>query len=984
MADPDYSTMTDAELLAAAHAAGVDTQAPKTPTDAAVTPAPEQSGLSTAEKVGLGAAGAGTAALVLKFPELRTALENLAARANIAKTEVPVWKQAGLRTAEDAPIARNLAGSSGREALQLHAANVSRTIAANEAGIPAAQAPWLSQDILADAKREPSAVFGRVANTLPTGPLSEQAQNAISTAGLPDTGRMSKGSPQAQAQIEDLRQQLLAPGKMFTGQQVVNEMRGLRQEGFANVASDDVSNQQLGRAQLAMARAITQHINDSIPAGADVTPEQFAAASKTLAKNATIQQALRGNDVDLQVLARIQRADPQLLDGGTKMLADFASTHPEVATLPSMQTRYNPPSAARDVQDISLKNPASWIRPALGGLARRALVGDPDAAIAQANQMFPARDAMYFSPPPTPPPPKFGGYLPSPSMINAGGGATTPNSMEALGLTPDVRAAGLQHPATARLQTLRDHLAGLPERSAEPIDFQGPQKWGDFSIAPQEAPPAAQEGVPFENVLEQGGTQGKPVAGIQKGYRPAPQSPKGPNMRTPPGALELTEFTPFTPSAAQMNFRNQQAADRLRKVAGDLSAQGPGGNTGDPLERLRAALMRRERGYADGGEVRNSSSPASPGVGGALKDAIAAVKDYLVDTPRRRLQAQREGYENQVINAEGPAGPSTPTTDNYASGGTIADIAQREQSLEDISRSLSDLVSEHESPPPAAMAGGGRVELAQKLADFLERISNAKAAQDAEIAAKYPARPRPPLVQATEDPLVTAATRPPAPPVNTPPASLAPVAPPQDPFQPDFLLRKQAMADGGSVDDAQSSIRKLADLARRLDNPSGTDPNAEHRARVATNLASLVYGLDAQGHPALGGRAWTSSQGGTPAGVLDALTTTPHNLVQVAKLVDKYLPGKSNPQFWDSIDPQWSQDASNRLGQLKQRLQQAAGVAPASSWGDAIADTVTDPSMVAPLGASKALDKASALRKLLSWGTGSSPVPETPAPAGAN
>jgi hypothetical protein len=852
----------------------------------AVAVAPEQSGPSTLEKVGMGAAGAGAAALALKFPELRTALENLAARANIAKAEVPVWERAGLRTSENTPIARGLAGTSGREALQLHNAEVSRTIAANEAGIPASQAPVLSQDILADAKRIPSSVYDRIANALPTGPLNEKAQAAISTAGLPDTGRMSKGSPQAQAQIEDLRQQLLAPGKLFSGQQVVNELRGLRQEGFANVASvDDVSAQQLGRAQLAMSRAIQQHIADSIPAGADVTPAQFLAATKTLAKNATIQHALRGNDVDLQALARIQRAEPQLLDGGTKALADFGATHPEVATLPSDATRYDPPSTWRDFQDVSLKRPASWIRPALGNLARRSLVGDPEAAIAQANQMFPPRMPGSFSPPPAPPPPKFGGYLPSPSMINAGGGATTPTTLETLGLTPDVRAAGLQHPATARLQALRDHLQGLPERPAEPVDFQGPQKWGDFSIAPQGSA-VPQEGVPFENVLEQGGTQGKPVAGIQKGYRPAPQSPKGPNMRTPPGAPELTEFTPHVPSDAQMNFRNQQAAARLRKVAGDLSLEGPGGNTGDPLERLRAALIRRERGYADGGQVRTSSSPGSPGVGGALKDAIAAVKDYFVDTPRRRLQAEREEYENRAINAEGPEGSTPSTTDNYAAGGTIIDIPQQEQSLENISRVLSDLISEHQSAPPP-----------------------------------------------------------------------------------------MTMADGGTVDDSQSSIRKVADLARRLDNPTGTDPNAEHRARVATNLASLVYGLDAQGNPAFGGRAWTQSQGGTPAGVLDALTATPHNLVQLAKLVDKYLPGKSNPQFWDSVDPQWSQDAATRLGQLKQRIQQAAGVAPAKSLGDAAMDMVTDPSMIAPLGAAKLIPKGTAANRLLNWSTGSSPEP---------
>jgi hypothetical protein len=979
MAEPDYSNMTDEQLLAAAHSAGVDGSTPAVPKGAAVTPA-DNGGMSTLEKWGAGALATGAGALALKYPELRSMVENMAARASNKAAEVPLFEQAGLRTAQDSPIARTLAGSSGQEALRLHTAEVSRTIAANEAGIPAAQAPVLSHDILADARRAPGDVYDRVGKALPTSGLDADAQQAIQTAGSPAGGRMTKGSPEALAQINDLKAQLLDPNRTFTGQQFINEVRGLRQEGFTNVASDDVSAQQLGRAQLGISRAIEDHIGRNIPNDADVTLQQFQDARKTLAKNFTVQSALRGGDVDLKALARAQRADPGVLDGGMKLLADFGDAHPEVAALPSEATRYSPPSAARDLSDISLKDPVSWIRPALGNLARRSLVGDREAAIAQANQAFPARAAGSFSPPPPAPPPKFGGYLPSPDLVSAGGGASTANTLRDLGLTPDVQAAASQHPAAARLQALREQLAQAPERPAQSIDFQGPQKWGDFSLAPQSTPSlAAAQGVPFENVLEQGGTQGKPVAGIQSGYRPAPQSPKGPNMRTPSGAPELTEFTPQVPSDAQNNFRNQLAADRLRKVAGDLSIDAPGANSGDPIARLRAALERRDRGYAEGGEVR-SSSPGSPGVGGALKDAIAALKDYVIGLPQRNLQAAREGMENSVVN-DTVSHPQVPSSGNYADGGTVT-IAQRAQSMEDTARQLADLVSLHESqnspPQPGqapqttqGLAGGGRVELIEKIGQYLDEIAAQRAARNAAIGDRAP---KIPLVQSPDGPLPAAATAPQGP--SLPPST------PQNPLQPGFLTAPQAMADGGAVDDSQSTVRKLADLARRLDNPSGTDPNAEHRARVVTNLASLAYGLDDKGNPALGGRAWTSTQGGTPAGVLDALTSTPHNLVQLGKTIDKYLPGQSNPKFWDSIDPQWSQDASNRLGQLKQRMQQSAGVAPAKGLGDTIADMVTDPSMVAPMGAAKLAPKGTTLSKLLNWSTGSSP--EQPAPAGGS
>lgn len=76
--------------------------------------------------------------------------------------------------------------------------------------------------------------------------------------------------------------------------------------------------------------------------------------------------------------------------------------------------------------------------------------------------------------------------------------------------------------------------------------------------------------------------------------------------------------------------------------------------------------------FDEGG--RTSSSPGSPGFGGAISDAIAALKDYLVDTPRRRLQAEREGYENSVINSEGnqPTAPAPDQRMDYARGGAAS------------------------------------------------------------------------------------------------------------------------------------------------------------------------------------------------------------------------------------------------------------------------------------------------------------------------
>jgi hypothetical protein len=289
--------------------------------------------------------------------------------------------QLGLRTAENNPIARSVAGPSGREALSLQNHQVGNTVAGAQAGVP--HGTDVGYDSLEAARAAPNAVYGRVAANLPTAPLSDNATAAIRAAG--GANRITEGTPDAITNIQSLQNQLLAPGRSFTGDQVVNESRGLRQEGGTNAASDDVSKQHLGRAQLDMARALEQHIADSLPPNGTTSLDQFQAARTALAKNYAVQSSLRGSDVDLQALARVQRGDPDLLTGDLHTLADFANKHPEVSTLPSPGTRYAPPGVGKDLSHVNVTNPSSWVRPILGGLARRSLTGDPEAALGAAR-----------------------------------------------------------------------------------------------------------------------------------------------------------------------------------------------------------------------------------------------------------------------------------------------------------------------------------------------------------------------------------------------------------------------------------------------------------------------------------------------------------------------------------------------------------------------------------------------------------------------
>lgn len=78
--------------------------------------------------------------------------------------------------------------------------------------------------------------------------------------------------------------------------------------------------------------------------------------------------------------------------------------------------------------------------------------------------------------------------------------------------------------------------------------------------------------------------------------------------------------------------------------------------------------------FDEGGEVRGSSSPGSPGVSGAIKDAVRAARDYFIDRPRRELQAARR--ENEDSYEEGDyQGPARHTlADGYAAGGKVTQV----------------------------------------------------------------------------------------------------------------------------------------------------------------------------------------------------------------------------------------------------------------------------------------------------------------------
>ncbi len=286
-----------------------------------------------------------------------------------------------------------LAGDSAGPTLIHHNNAVAKMVVGSEAGLPAGTTP--SYEALEAARAAPGAVLDRAGAALPAGGLDADAQAAIKNAGTPDGGRVSPGSPQAQEQIAALKAQLTNAGPDTTGTQWTNELRGLRQEGHVNVASDDVSNQQLGAAQLDMAGAIEGHIDRNLPTNAGVDMDQLLAARKALAKNYTATAALRGDRFDMNAIARTQRANPNLLDGDMKTTADFANANPEVVGNPS---ELNKPSVLGDLKNINLASPSSYMSAVTGALGRRILTGGAETLGNTADLVARGDPATAFAP----------------------------------------------------------------------------------------------------------------------------------------------------------------------------------------------------------------------------------------------------------------------------------------------------------------------------------------------------------------------------------------------------------------------------------------------------------------------------------------------------------------------------------------------------------------------------------------------------------
>ncbi len=592
-------------------------------------------------------------------------------------------ERAGFRSQTTHPIAAGIAGDTGKAALQIHTNAIADQIARNEANV--APGVPLSYETLADARGAskppigipgengvplhagPNAVYNRLATDLDNGALARgdagirldqdpQFQAAVAAAG--GAPRITEGSPDAVAAINKLKDRFAAPNG-YSGDALINEMRGLRQEGSVNVGTEDVSKQQLGQAQLQMARALEDYVGRNLPENGSTNLAQFQLARQTLAKNYAVQAALRGDSVDPMAIARMQRNDPELLTGGLKAIADFANSNKLIAAPAS--NVFLPPGAMTDVMGRSPyqsgRNIESMLSPDfLAGivgakaLARHILTGNTDSAVERAGIEFPrpapdAFDPIMHTPPPTTGPNRplaLPAPAPAPARVNAPSGvAATEGQLADIGLTPDVRSAAAAHPAFA------DPNPPVPPapRGMEEVPFNPPGNYSNVlqpnGVAPAPSPPFTQVG----DVM----MQGVPEGIVQKSKYETAYRPTDEEVNLPPGGVPVPGASPVASTRTPLQVGDQFV---------DVSHGGSPGAATPPPAPPPAPTPGDTSAYLG---ARSADAPASgatvpPGVGGMLDDAVAALYNLVGGKQGKGSTAPYANVGNANGSAPGPGG----------------------------------------------------------------------------------------------------------------------------------------------------------------------------------------------------------------------------------------------------------------------------------------------------------------------------------------
>lgn len=338
-----------------------------------------------------------------------------------------------------------------------NAQNAAR-VAAQDLGLPAGQP--LSQNALRQAMDQAGAVKDAVAQQFPRFELSPELANVIDNSPpvfLEQNPRILALRGRAAS----------AEGGMGTAD-ALREAQRLRDHGFANRRSETPETVDLGRAQLQMADAIENAIEDQAARSGMTDSDlmlNFRNARQQQAKIANVMEAgvQQGEEffLDPQALAKFDAQNPNVLTGGLKVIADTARDFPDTMKLP---TRV----AAKPGGDLSRSN--VWNLP--GQLVTRT-IGQGLAPIIrsdfyqnmlgrQATRMGPGGELGRFYPPPREPRPQPLPPEPPPTLT---GGPDLPLE------PPDALSRALAPEQGGPVRLLPDHdfpLIGEPDAPLGP------------------------------------------------------------------------------------------------------------------------------------------------------------------------------------------------------------------------------------------------------------------------------------------------------------------------------------------------------------------------------------------------------------------------------------------------------------------------------------------------------------------------------------
>lgn len=302
--------------------------------------------------------------------------------------------QLGLRTAGGLPA--KAAGNTAGPTLDAQNQRVASTILGADAGVP--HSSPVTAETLAEARKAPGELLDTGYGLVQPGPLSPAARAQVIAARGPAT--ITKPTPNFANAVNDNESSLLDPNGQFTGAQLRATRNSLSSDAAVGASSDDADVRKIAAYKGKLVRAIDQHVEDSLPPDAAVTPDMIQNARTTLAKNYTLQDLIgKGGDINLQALAKLHRDNPDLMSGNSRIVAQFAHEHPEVTGAMSDADRISPPSFANDLSQVNPLKPLGTVGQAVfGALGRRLLRGPRGAAVGAGMQSPVAGAAGEFAP----------------------------------------------------------------------------------------------------------------------------------------------------------------------------------------------------------------------------------------------------------------------------------------------------------------------------------------------------------------------------------------------------------------------------------------------------------------------------------------------------------------------------------------------------------------------------------------------------------